>query len=110
MKLTINVGGTERLLQSFNEIGLKWKSDSSVETATKINDIIDVYFEKCHGYEFYKENKIMTQFNLEYYSSNIMRKGSITRTVVKKKVDLSKAINRKSEKAHNQTIVKTVSE
>ena len=59
VKLTISVGGEERLVQTFNEIGLKWKDDSSVETAIKIDDIINGNFEECHGYKFYTEDEIM---------------------------------------------------
>ena len=106
VKLTISVGGEERLIQTFNEIGLKWKDDSSVETATKINSIINGHFEEWHGYEYYMENEIMNQFNLKYCSNDDTTKGSIARMVVKKRVNLSKAINRRSETTHGQTIVK----
>ena len=34
--LMISVGGEEILVQTFNEIGLNWKDDSSVEMATKL--------------------------------------------------------------------------
>ena len=106
VELTISVGGEERLIQTFNEIGLKWKDDSSVETATKINSIINGHFEEWHGYEYYMENEIMNQFNLKYCSNDDMTKGSIARMVVKKRVNLSKAVNRRSETTHKQTIVK----
>ena len=46
VKLMISVGGEERLIQTFNEIGLKWKDDSSVETATQINSITNGHFEE----------------------------------------------------------------
>ena len=49
VKLMISVGGEEKLIQTFNEIGLKWKDDSSVETATKINIISNGHLEECHG-------------------------------------------------------------
>ena len=77
-----------------------------MKTATKINDTINGYFEECHGYEFYMENEIMTQFNLKYFLSDDMRKGSIARMVFKKRVNLLEAIHRKSETTHTQTIVK----
>ena len=81
-----------------------------MKTATKINDTINGYFEECHGYEFYMENEIMTQFNLKNCSGDDMRKGSNTRMVVKKRVNLSEAINRRSKTTHNQTIVKMAGE
>ena len=65
VNLTISVGGVEQLYIFFNKIGLKWKNNSSVETTTKINDIINRYFKECHGYEFCMENEIMTQFSLK---------------------------------------------
>ena len=70
VKLVISVGEKERLVHTFNEINLKWKNDSLVETATKINDIINGHFEECHRYEYYMENEIMKQFNWKYSSSN----------------------------------------
>ena len=106
VKLTISVGGEERLVQTFNEIGLKWKDDSSVEMETQINSIINGHFEEWHGYEYYMENEIMDQFKLKYCSNDDTTKGSIARMVVKKRVNLSKAINRRSETTHSQTIVK----
>ena len=56
----------DQLVQSVNNIGLKWKEDGSDETACKINSIINGHFEECHGYEYYMENKIMEHFNLRY--------------------------------------------
>lgn len=106
VQLMISVGGDKRVIQTFNEIGQKWKDDSSVETATKINSIINGHFEECHGYEYYIENEIMDQFNLKYCANDDTTKGSIARMVVKKRVNLSKAINRRSETTHGQTIVK----
>ena len=84
INLKISVGGEERLVQMFNNIVLKWKNKSSAETATKINDIINGYFEEYHKNEYYVKNEIMKQFNLRYSSSDDMRKGSIARMVVKK--------------------------
>ena len=92
MDLQITVRTEERLVQSFKEIGLKWKEDGSVETACKVNDIINGYFEEYQEYEFYMENKIMEQFNLKYAASTDMINISIARMVVKNELILAKPL------------------
>ena len=44
-----------RSIQTYQNIGLAWKQDSSVQTAGKINTIINTTFTDSSGYEYYLE-------------------------------------------------------
>ena len=72
--------------------------------ACTINSIINGNFEESHGYEYYMENNVMEHFNLLYEASDNIVKGSIARMMVKKKVNLAKSVNIRSEMTHCQTV------
>ena len=93
-----------RIVQSYKDIGLAWKSDDSIECAAKINTIMNNTFTENSGYEYYLETKIMKKFKLQYIEDTCI-KGSIARMIVTRKCELAKVINKRAERAHQKKIL-----
>ena len=93
-----------RGVKSYADIGLAWKQDGSVNTAGKINTIVNTTFTDSSGYEFYLEAQIMKKFKLRYTEGQT--KGSIARMIVLRKCELAKVINKRSESTHQKKILK----
>ena len=82
-----------RLIQTYNDIGLAWKSDDSTECASKINMIMNNTFTESSGYEIYLEIKITKKIKLKY-TEDVSLKGSIARMIILRKCKLAKVINK----------------
>ena len=98
---------TDRLIQTYQDIGYTWKNDFAPSTASKINMIINSTFTDTSGYEYYLETKIMKKFKLKYTQEDNISKGSIARMIVLRKCELAKVINKRAEKTHQKKISKT---
>ena len=97
--------GELRNVQSFKDIGAVWKKKNNNTTSVKINTIINKTFTENSGYKFYLETKIMKEFMIKY-SDKLETKVSIAQTIVMRKCELGKAINKRLERTHQKKIVK----
>ena len=102
--LHLNVRGKPKKIQKFSEIGQSWADDGSVKNASKINRVMNTQFEESHAYECYMETVVMKRIGLQYDCSNPKKKGCIARMITRKRSDMFKVVNKRSEISHQKKI------
>ena len=102
--LHLNVRGKPRKIQKFSETGQSWADDGSVKNASKINRVMNTQFEESHAYECYMETVVMKRIGLQYDCSNPKKKGCIARMITRKRSDMFKVVNKRSEISHQKKI------
>ena len=61
-------------------------------------------FEESHAYESYIETVVMKRIGLQYDCSNPKKKGCIARMIPRKRSDMFKVVNKRSEISHQKKI------
>ena len=102
--LHMTVRGKPRKVQKFSEVGQCWADDGSIQNASKINRVMNTQFEESHAYECYMETVVMKKIGLQYDCSNPKKKGCIARMITRKRSDMFKVVNKRSENSHQKKI------
>ena len=93
MMLIFKKDGKEHLVRSFLELGRTWKSlPFEVERVGQIHQIVNGQFDNDSGYEFYIEQDIMKELDLDYVVE-MRGDGNTEKMVTKRKAELLKNIN-----------------
>ena len=93
-------GESERIVRSMKEIGLAFQQDRSEECHTKVYTILNEDFRIRSGYERTIETILMRRLKIEYTDAENTAKGSIARMVVKRKCNIAKSLNKRTQKTH----------
>ena len=102
--LKVKKEGGQDNVTCWNDIGLAWRNDDSIDTAKKLYKVVHSTFDDKSGYEIYMETNIMNKLKLKYKDEEYKKKGCIARMIITRKSELNKLINKRSETTHQKKI------